>query len=119
MMFDNTLGLTIDDALIEKYFGALVNKVFKILPIAENQEESIAVYMESLSCELQGFQSLLPAVGEDPSFLSFVSILKWLSDTVIEDDVPHSAIRREVFHAISLCKKMQENYSGRVEGEVV
>ena len=117
-MVDNTLDIAIDETLVEKYFRMLVNKVFKILPIIENQEESITVYMESLGYELKGFSDLLPSVGEDPSFLSFLSIFKWLSDNVSDSDVPYKTIRREVFHAISLCKKMQAQLSDD-EGEVV
>jgi hypothetical protein len=117
-MIENTIGVVIEEALVEKYFRMLVNKVFKILPIIENQEESISVYMESLGCELKGFQELLPSVGEDPSFLSFLSIYKWLADNVSVTDVPYQAIRREVFHAISLCKKMQARILPK-EGEVV
>ena len=109
-MIETTIGVVIDEAEIAGYFDSLVNKIFKILPIIENREESITVYMESLGVELQGFRSLIPPVGEDPSYLSLLSIFKWLSDNVADSDNQFKVIRREVFHAISLCKKMHAHF---------
>ena len=109
-MITSTVGISVDEALVAKYFDTLVNKIFKILPIIENREESITTYMESLGVELTGFQSLLPSIGEDPSYLSLLSIFKWLSDNVGESDEHYKVIRREVFHAISLCKKMHSRF---------
>lgn len=117
-MITSTIGVSIDETLIAKYFNALVNKIFKILPIIENREESISIYMESLGVELTGFQSLLPSVGEDPSYLSLLSIYKWLSDNIDNPDEKYKVIRREVFHAISICKRMHTQFL-QTEGEVV
>lgn len=117
-MLGTGIGVNISEALIVEYLNMLVNKVFKILPIIENQEESISVYVESLRCELQGFQSLLPSIGEDPTFLSFLSIVQWLTENVVNDEVQYKVIRREVFHAISLCKKLQAPFINQ-ESEVV
>ena len=117
-MVNSTIGVNIDESLIAKYFNTLVNKIFKILPIIENQEESISVYMESLGIELTGFKSLLPSVGEDPSYLSLLSIYKWLSENIDNTDENYKVIRREVFHAISICKKIRGQFL-RSEGEVV
>ena len=108
---ESTLGIVIEVTLVSKYFNSLVNKIFKILPIIENKEESITVYMESLGVELIGFQNLLPAVGEDPAFLSLLSIYQWIADNAVDAEDNYKIIRREVFHAISLCKKMQAQFS--------
>ena len=110
-MIETTIGVLVDEAEIANYFDSLVNKIFKILPIIENREESITVYMESLGVELKGFRSLIPPVGEDPSYLSLLSIFKWLSDNVNDSENQFKVIRREVFHAISLCKKMYTHFS--------
>lgn len=108
---ESSLGIVIEETLVSKYFNSLVNKIFKILPIIENKEESITVYMESLGVELIGFQNLLPAVGEDPAFLSLLSIYQWIADNAVDAEDNYKIIRREVFHAISLCKKMQAQFS--------
>ena len=115
-MINSTIGITVEETLVSKYFNSLVNKIFKILPIIENGEESITVYMESLGVELVGFQSLLPTVGEDPAFLSLLSIYQWIADNTADTDNNYKAIRREVFHAISLCKKMQAQFSSTEGG---
>ena len=117
-MVDTNIGVSLNETLVANYFDMLVNKVFKILPIIENKEDSIVVYAESLCCELQGFKSLLPSIGEDPTFLSFLSIVQWLIDNVVDAETQYKSIRREVFHAISLCKKLQSRFAEN-EGEVV
>ncbi len=117
-MIASTIGVSFDETLVARYFNTLVNKIFKILPIIENREDSISIYMESLGVELIGFQSLLPSVGEDPSYLSLLSIYKWLAENIDESDEKYKVIRREVFHAISLCKKMHKQLL-HSEGEVV
>ena len=48
-------GVEVDAALIKNYFSALVNCVFKILPMKENKEESLNAYMRSLQMEMVVF----------------------------------------------------------------
>lgn len=114
-MVECKLNTTVSEELVAKYFRTLVNKVFKILPIIENKEESITVYMRSLGIELAGFKSLIPSVGEDPSYLSLLSIFMWLYEHIDLPDTEYKVIRSEVFHLISICKKMQDQCSSAGE----
>lgn len=93
--------------LIGNYFRALIDLFFKILPMWEGKEESLPVYMDSLQLELVGFKSLVPAINSDAAFLSLMSILQYMIDHP-ESEKP--VVKREVFHAISICKKLRSRY---------
>lgn len=48
MMVETTAGMPIDAEVLHNYFRNLVNHFFKILPIREQNEESLTTYMQSL-----------------------------------------------------------------------
>lgn len=101
---DTKANFQVRDDLVENYFETLVNRFFKILPMWENQETSLPVYMRSLQAELAGLQELIPTVGSDPQFLSLLCVLEYFIDN------PQSKVKRvrgEVFRAISLCNKLK------------
>lgn len=94
--------------LMYNYFGALVNQFFKILPMRENKEESLPIYMESLRDELLGCRGLIVMLEHDASFLTLVSILQFLIDN---QECPLGTTKREVFKAISICNKLRSRFS--------
>lgn len=108
MMIETSTGVPVDAQLVRNYFHTLVNHFFKILPMRENNEDSLNTYMKGLQAELLGCGSLIKAIDNDPAFLTLVSILQYLIDfpecTVRE-------VKREVFGAISLCNKLKAKYS--------
>lgn len=92
---------------LQNYLDRLVNHFYKILPMRESGEESLAAYMESLQAELLGCSALLEKINSDPLFVSLVSILQYLIDR------PNGSVyiyRREVFKSISICKKINARY---------
>lgn len=91
-------------ASVRTYFRHLVNRFFKILPIRESGEDSVATYMESLMAELKGFHGLLPSLQEDVDYIALLAILKYLIDY---PECELHEVKREVFHAISICNKLQ------------
>lgn len=105
-------GNQLEDKALANYFAKLVNLIFKILPMRESEEESLDVYMESLLCELTGFQELFPAVGYDAGMVSIMTIIQFLKDT---PDCGIAVVRREVFHAISICNQLRDRYAGKAE----
>lgn len=105
----NTIyGRPIDSNLLHSYFSNLVNQFFKILPMRENEEDSLITYMQSLQMELFGCKSLIPELGENSFYLTLMSILQYLIDTP-DSDV--SVVKREVFRAISICHKLKSAYA--------
>ena len=103
----------IDQALLRNYFKDLVNQFYKILPMRENGEVSVYVYMQSLQAELLGCKELIEAVKHDALFLTLISILQYLID---HPETKTSVVKREVFRAISICNKLKSRY-GAAESE--
>lgn len=107
MTLSTSANVPISDAVLSEYFKTLINHFFKILPLWEDGESSLTVYMSSLQCELLGCQSLIHDVHGDAMMISLVSILQYLIDT---PDCNVSLVKREVFRAISICNKLKERF---------
>jgi len=107
-MIDTIYGVPVDEKHIAGYFSSLVNRVFKILPIREREENTLPVYLDSLTMELMGCKSLFPRLSEDGSYISLLSTIRYIHDN---PDLPLPTVRREVFRAISVCKKVGEHYA--------
>ena len=99
--------LEVFEMSLPNYFQYLVNHFFKILPMKESGEETLAQYMSSLRFEIMGFNRLFTETNYNAYVVTLLSILQGLIDEP-ESDV--SVFRREVFHAINICNKLQEMY---------
>lgn len=106
-MIETVSDIPVTTALLENYFHNLVNRFFKILPMRENNEESLIIYMQSLQAELLGCKSFIPEMKENSLYLSLLSILQYLIDT---PDCSIKEVKREVFGAISMCNKLISIY---------
>lgn len=107
MTVNTATGFPVDASFLRQYFKTLVNHFFKILPMREQGEESLATYIESLQVELIGCQSLIENLNEDSCFITLLSILQYLID---HPDCSIRVVKREVFHAISICNKLKSKY---------
>ena len=115
MMIQTKVGVPMDATILANYFRSLVNLFFKILPIWESGEGSLETYMKSLQAELLGCKELIEAIHNDPLFLSLISILQYLIDN---PSMGATAVKREVFRAISICNKLKARYAVPDEAEV-
>lgn len=100
-------GYPLNEALIRNYFKTLVNHFFKIIPLREDNEESLPTYMEELQKELIGLGELIPGIGEDPDFLSLLSVLQYL---ICTPDCKMYEVKRKVFSSITVCNRMQAKF---------
>ena len=107
MSIQTTAGDPISSKLLSNYLCSLVNHIFKILPIREQDDGSLSTYMRSLQMELLGCKNLIPILGNDASLITLLSILQYLIDN---PDSSVTIVRREVFHAISICNKLKATY---------
>lgn len=103
-----SVGEPITSDLLRNYFRNLVNQFFKILPMRENEEESLYIYMKSLQSELLGCKELLPDIRENSLYLTLLAILQYLIDN---HDCTVTEVKREVFRAISICNKLKSIYA--------
>ena len=110
MMVETTAGMPIDAEVLHNYFRNLVNHFFKILPIREQNEESLTTYMQSLQAELLGCKGLVSAIQNDASYLTLLSILQYLIDN---PECTVREVKREVFRAISICNKLKVQYASK------
>lgn len=104
-------GKTVPRTLVCRYFRNLVNRFFKILPMREDGEPTLAVYTKSLQAELLGCEELIPELRENPHYLTLLAILQYLTDHP-ESGVPE--VKREVFRAISICNQLKAEYGSAV-----
>lgn len=107
MMLDTTLDIQLDSVIMSDYFNNLVNRFFKILPMRENNEESLSVYICSLQRELLGAANVFPDISNKSLFINLIGILQFLVDS---PDCPLDEVRREVFSSISTCKRLSKMY---------
>lgn len=96
------------EASLPEYFQYLVDHFFKILPMKEQGEDTVYAYMDSLQFELLGFSELFTDAKYSANVVTLLSILQRLID---KKDCKISVVRREVFHAISICNKLIQAYS--------
>lgn len=113
-MINTRIGKPLSDKLITNYFNTLVNRIFKILPMRENEERTLAVYIDSLQSELIGCKGLIISFKDNSDFLSLLSILQYLIDN---PNCHVSKVKREVFNAISICGKLKSFLTGRCGDE--
>ena len=107
----NVTHVRLPNELIRNYFHSLVNCYFKILPIREDEEKTISVYLESLKAEMLGCGSLLNSIKNDPAYMTLLSILQYFID---HPDCDIAQVPREVFRAIRICNKIAEKYTTEV-----
>lgn len=96
------------EATLQNYFQYLVNHFFKILPMKEQGEDSVDVYMESLKFEILGFDNLFVLTDHSPDIISLLAILQRLID---DPSCEIAVVKREVFRAISICNRLKEKYA--------
>lgn len=102
-----TLNYNINDVLINEedlnvYLNLLVNKLYAILGVYEDCEESDSfdnfyVYLNRVLCELKGCSKILDLTD----FMSLTFILSGLED----HELTHRNVKSIVFHCIGIVKK--------------
>lgn len=92
--------------VLGNYLDTLVDRIFKILPMKEENADTLNEYMQGLQLELIGCSSLFVNTGYDSVLLSLISILQYL----IDNDCDVDTVRRQVFTAIDTCKKLKRKY---------
>ena len=97
---------------LQNYMRSLVDRLFKILPLWEDGEETLPTYLDSLRLELLGFRSMMFALHHDQDYVTLIAIIQYLID---RPETSVRTVKREVFRAISICNKLSFKY-GTKEG---
>lgn len=87
------------------YLNSVVNSVFKILPLYEEQNIGVKTYIESLLFELYGLEDAV-ALEHSYEYISLLSTLESVKKEVAKPDSKKTIIKREVFKCINIIKNM-------------
>lgn len=101
--------IELDQSIVVRYMGGLVNRFFKILPIKEEGEPTLMQYMQSLQREMLGCKNLIVLLKDDDRYLSLLSILQYL----IDHDTDVKTTKTEVFRAINILRQLQKKYGSK------
>lgn len=91
-------GYEISQEVITQNMTRLVNQLWKIIPMRENNEDW-ARQLETVKLEVAGLNEIFV---QDPRFLQLLSKLEGLQ---IEQDIEFPVYRKTVFEAISLLQE--------------
>lgn len=116
MTYATTVGVPMDAKVLDAYLQRLVNRFFKILPLKEENDPTLKMYIKNFQVELMGCTGLVECLEHDSRFLSLVSILQYLSDN---PDLDVREVRNEVFQSITICEKLKARYAHPVEAKGV
>lgn len=87
---------------LRSYLQILINKVYKILPMKEEQCPTLTSYLLSLKNEMIGCYNLWRVLEDKPQFLVVINIIEYLATEEYDETV----CRREVFKAIRLIENI-------------
>lgn len=96
----------IPNLYLANYFNMLVGKIWKILPMGEENNKHLKSYMESLQRELIGNMNLVETLKYDSYFVTLLNKIEFM----INSDYNHEICRKEVFECIELVKKIKAKY---------
>lgn len=96
---------------LSQYFDRMIGRLYKILPLKESGEGTIHDYLESLVIEMTGADILI-GLSDQSYYVSIASIVAYLNKHI--DECETKKVKREVFKAINLCKKLRSFYQGGV-----
>jgi hypothetical protein len=85
--------------MIKKYYADLVNRVFNVLYVYENDIDSFETYVKSLTFELSG--------NED---FSEIQQIRFKLNALLLNDIVHSDVRHAVLKSISILDKILSNW---------
>lgn len=109
MKVKTSIGAEVSEALLRNYFDALVNQIYKILPMREHESKTLDRYVRRLCAEIIGGFELYPHLGEDSYYASLLNILQYLRTHGMESSVDQT--RQLVFEGIHICEKLRERYA--------
>lgn len=89
-----------------KYFEFLINKTYKILPMKEENSETLKSYLESYQVELIGNKQLVKLLIDEPQFITVLNTMQFL----IDSDYSIETCKKEVFKCIRILNKINKKY---------
>lgn len=79
------------------FLDSLINKIFKILPLKEQNNDFLFSYLNSLQIELIGALITFPKLKNSSNYLSIINTVNFLGDNTFSSQ----QCKREVFKIIN------------------
>ena len=97
--------------MLKAYLQSLTGRIFKILPMREQQEQGdnlyLDLYLESLSLEMHGACETFPCLRACPDYIMLLNTVNGLCA-----DTPLTFLKREVFKMLSAIDEIRDKYGG-------
>jgi len=94
-----------DNQKLVVYLNSVVNSVFKILPLYEEQNVGVKTYIESLLFEFYGLEEAI-AIEHSYEYISLLSTLESVKKEVSKENSRKPVVKREIFKCINIIKNM-------------
>lgn len=99
--------ITRDSTLVENYFSVAKNRVFKILPLIEENNAGVNHYIDSLLFELYGLKNVVEGVKNSSNYISLVSGLESILEETVVQTKDFRFIRSEILRMVNLVEKLE------------
>jgi hypothetical protein len=86
--------------MIMRYLEALKGKIYKLLPIYEEDKPSFKIYAKSLLIELKGATLTFPFLNTEKHFIDIINIVNYFT----EYDVSYYECKKQVFKCLDLAQ---------------
>lgn len=97
-----------NDELTEKYLDRLKARIFKILPLIEEDNKGVFMYVDSLLFELYGLQHVVRNMVNSQEYVSLLCTLESLQDEIIVKEKDFRFIRSEILRLVGTVDKLQK-----------
>lgn len=89
-------------------FLHLINKIYKILPLYEENNPNLQQYIDSLIIQFTGMQDFEELLIPEPRLFSILAILTYLRN----NEYDHETCKRETFRCTNILKEIIVKYYG-------
>ena len=106
-----TMFIESEQLSLSTFLTVITGKIFKILPLREDDNEYVHEYLDSLRIEMTGAIETFPELHENYDFISLVNTINYL----IGNDFDVPTCKREVFKMLKVVNRLQVNVGGEDE----
>lgn len=85
-----------NDEILTTYLESSIGKIYKIIPLNEEYNNTIKTYIKSLKIELSGALSNFARLRFDGNFMGIINTLEYM----IKNDFDNETCKREIFKCI-------------------
>lgn len=97
-----------DTTLFINYLEVLKGRVFKILPLLEEDNVGVEKYIASLLFELNGLKNVILKLDNNHHYITLLATLEEIYSETVLKDYDISCLRSEILKSINVVNKLQK-----------